>query len=94
MTFPGFRVPADPEAFKIKLADLSQNALKVDELEDGPRKDKLRAKYEPVAMMRIVPSQTRITMSVMWERGSDESQSDAIRSAGGVPSENNRCCFD
>ncbi len=39
---------ADAEAFKIKLADFSENALSLGNLEEGSKKDKLRSKYGPV----------------------------------------------
>ena len=38
----------DPEAFAVKFADLSCNALRLDQLQEGRRKDRLRAKYGPV----------------------------------------------
>jgi hypothetical protein len=43
----------DPDALLIKLADFSQNALRLDRLEEGPKKDRLRRKYGPVIAMSV-----------------------------------------
>jgi (p)ppGpp synthase/HD superfamily hydrolase len=37
-----------PEAFKIKLADFSENALDIERLPESPKKEKLKKKYGPV----------------------------------------------
>lgn len=39
---------ASPEAFAIKLADFFGNALQIDSLNEGAKKDKLKIKYGPV----------------------------------------------
>lgn len=38
----------DPNVLSIKFADFSKNALSLDNLPDGPKKEKLKAKYIPV----------------------------------------------
>jgi len=43
----------DPDALLIKLADFSQNALRLERLDESPRKDRLRRKYGPVIQMSI-----------------------------------------
>lgn len=43
----------DPDALLIKLADFSQNALRLDRLEEGSKKDRLRRKYGHVLAMSV-----------------------------------------
>ena len=44
----------DPDALLIKLADFSQNALRLDQLEESSKKDGLRRKYGPVIQTSII----------------------------------------
>jgi hypothetical protein len=41
-------VDASPEAFLVKFEDVSENALSLQAVEEGPRRQKLRTKYGPV----------------------------------------------
>jgi hypothetical protein len=50
----------------------------------------LIAQYEPAAMIRGCPAMVLVTMTVSCLEGFEESQSDAMVSAGGAVSEKNR----